>query len=195
MATARRWTATLWFDPSCPATWLTSRWLLEVAKVRQVTVGWRLMSLSVLNEGRADDPEGDPHGYLWVPVRICTAVRERYGQDALARFYTALWTTGSGDWLGDLRAALAHAGLPAQLADVGGTTDYDDLVRASHATAVSLVGEHVGTPVIEVEDSAGERVAFFGPVLTEIPTGERAARLWDGVLQVASTAGFRELQA
>jgi hypothetical protein len=86
--------ADFWFDPSCPYTWVTARWLMEVERVRPVELRWHVMSLSVLNEGRADDPEGDPEGYLWVPVRVCAAVRERYGQPALRRFYTALWDRG-----------------------------------------------------------------------------------------------------
>lgn len=144
-------TAHFWFDPSCPYTWLTSRWLLEVAKVRPVRVRWHLMSLSVLNEGRDDDPEGDPEGYLWVPVRICAAVRQEYGEEALARLYTALWTNESADeqdWLNDLQDSLERAGLPRALSDAGMTTAYDEAVRTSHAEAVSLVGTHVGTPVI-----------------------------------------------
>ncbi|OEU87435.1 disulfide bond formation protein DsbA [Streptomyces abyssalis] len=213
-------TAHFWFDPSCPYTWLTSRWLLEVAKVRPVRVRWHLMSLSVLNEGRDDDPEGDPEGWLWVPVRICAAVLEEYGQEALARLYTALWTVGGGEqeWLGDLHDSLEKAGLPRTLADAGMTTAHDEAIRASTAEAVGLVGTHVGTPVISVSghgdhhggghghgemdgDREGERAgagqartAFFGPVVSEVPTGEAAARLWDGVLLVASTPGFHELQ-
>ncbi|WP_169789081.1 DsbA family protein [Nonomuraea candida] len=188
--------ADFWFDPSCPYTYLTSRWLLEVRQVRPVEVRWHVMSLSVLNEGRDDDPEGDPEGYLWVPVRICAAVRRDHGQRALERFYTALWTTGSGDWIGDLRAALAAAGLPVELAEAGLGGDYDDAVRASHAEGVGLIGDHVGTPIIAVTDAAGggDPVVFFGPVVSRVPTGEQAGRLWDGTLLVAGTPGFHELK-
>ncbi|MEO3792879.1 disulfide bond formation protein DsbA [Nonomuraea sp. B10E15] len=192
--------ADIWFDPSCPYTWVTSRWLLEVRKVRQVEVRWHVMSLSVLNEGRDDDPEGDPEGYLWVPVRVCAAVRRHHGQEALGRFYTALWTTGDGgDWIGDLRAALESAGLPAGLAEAGLSTDYDDDVRASHAEGIALVGEHVGTPIVAVTGTGdgpggGGRIAFFGPVVSRVPRGEDAGRLWDGTLLVAGTPGFHELK-
>ncbi|MGP3931121.1 mycothiol-dependent nitroreductase Rv2466c family protein [Nonomuraea sp. KM88] len=192
--------ADIWFDPSCPYTWVTSRWLLEVRKVRPVEVRWHVMSLSVLNEGRDDDPEGDPEGYLWVPVRVCAAVRRHHGQEALGRFYTALWTTGDGgDWIGDLRAALESAGLPAGLAEAGLSTDYDDDVRASHAEGIALVGEHVGTPIVAVTgtgDGPGGsgRIAFFGPVVSRVPRGEDAGRLWDGTLLVAGTPGFHELK-
>ncbi|MDA8369750.1 MAG: DsbA family protein [Nocardiopsaceae bacterium] len=193
---ATRWIADFWFDPSCPYTWITSRWLLEAAEVRPIEVRWRVMSLSVLNEGRDDDPEGDPEGYLWIPVRVCAAVLENYGNEALGRLYTAMWGRGSGasGWLGDLRRALDEAGLPRETAEAGMLTDYDDVVRSSHAEGVGLVGGHAGTPVIAVTSPDGERTAFFGPVISRVPRGEQAARLWDGTLLVAGIAGFHELK-
>ncbi len=197
MADASRWIADLWFDPSCAYTWRTSRWLVEVAAVRPVELRWHVMSLSVLNEGRDDDPENDPEGYLWIPARICAAVQATYGSAALGRFYEALWSkeAGSGDWIGDLAEALALAGLPRKLADAGTTETYDEALRASHANGIGLVGDHVGTPIVAVTDPDGARVAFFGPVLSEVPTGEASAMLWDGVLRVAATPGFHELRA
>ncbi|MEU7984806.1 disulfide bond formation protein DsbA [Streptosporangium canum] len=195
---AEKTIADFWFDPSCPYTWITSRWLLEVEKVRPVEVRWRVMSLSVLNEGRDDDPEGDPEGYLWVPVRICAAVQQEYGQEALGRLYTAMWTCGRDrgeqEWIGPLHDALAAAGLPLELAEAGTSTAYDEAVRASHAEGIGLIGDHVGTPVVAVTGAGGERVVFFGPVISRAPTGEQAGRLWDGTLLVAAIPGFHELK-
>lgn len=185
-------TVDFWFDPSCPYTWLTSRWLVEVSRVRPVRLRWHVMSLSVLNEGRADDPEGDPEGYLWYPVRVCAAVAQRYGQEALGRLYGALGVRlhERGEWDG-IPAALADAELPAELAEAAESTGYDDAVRASHAAGIGLVGTHVGTPVVAV---VGRGIAFFGPVLSRVPRGEEAARLWDGTLLVAGVPGFHELK-
>lgn len=185
--------ADFWFDPSCPYTWVTSRWLVEVTAVRPVEVRWHVMSLSVLNEGRDVDPEGDPDGYLWVPVRVCAAVGERHGSAALGRFYEELWAReDTGDWLGDIADALARAGLPRELAAAG--SEWDETVRASHSEGIGLVGTHVGTPIIATTDHADERVAWFGPVISAVPLGEAAGRLWDGTVLVAGTAGFHELK-
>ncbi|SFP95848.1 hypothetical protein SAMN05421810_1049 [Amycolatopsis arida] len=196
---ADRWIADFWFDPSCPYTFITSRWLVEVTTVRPVDVRWRVMSLSVLNEHRDDDPEGDPEGYLWVPVRVCAAVARHHGHDALGRFYAELWSGADQDrvgqdWIGDLETALAAAGLPTSLAEAGTTEEYDDAVRASHQDGVRLVGDHTGTPVLAVTCPDGSRPAMFGPVLSQVPHGERAGRLWDGVLLVTGVPGFHELK-
>ncbi len=184
-----------WFDPSCPYTWVTSRWLVEAATVRPLALRWRVMSLSVLNEGREVDPEGDPEGYLWGPVRVCVAVEQRHGQDGLARFFAGYGARvhERGEWceFGDV---LADVGLPPELAQVAWTDEFDAVVRASHAEGIAQVGDHVGTPVIATDDESGARIAFFGPVISRIPRGEAAGRLWDGVVRVAAVPGFHELK-
>ncbi|MEU6997768.1 disulfide bond formation protein DsbA [Nonomuraea sp. NPDC046570] len=178
-----------WFDPACSYTWVTSRWMLEVAKVRPVELRWNLLSLSALNEHRDDDPEGDPEGYLWIPARICAAAEQRYGKQALGRLYTTLAPRlQRHDWDG-VPTALTEAGLPEDLVTAGESTEYDDALRASTAAGIALVGPHIGTPVI-----ACGGTAFFGPVLSQIPRGEQAGLLWDGTLLVAATPGFHELK-
>ncbi len=186
--------ADMWFDPACPWAWITSRWLLEVEKVRPVRVRWHVMSLGVLNEGR-DLPQ-DYRELLdtsWAAVRVCVAAEQRLGPEVLGPLYTALGTrfhNGAEPRTEEtIRAALAEAGLPEDLAEAGDSTEYDEALRASHAEAMKLVGEDVGTPVIQIEG-----VAFFGPVITPVPRGEEAGRLWDGVRLVAGTDGFFELK-
>ncbi|MCG5215547.1 DsbA family protein [Streptosporangium sp. KLBMP 9127] len=184
-----------WFDPMCPYTWITSQWMREVERVRPVEVRWHIMSLSVLNEHRDDDPENDPEGFLWFPVRVCVAAEQQYGAQALARLYTAIGARVIEQGRMDgLMVALADAGLPAELIEAGHTTEYDDALRASHAAGIGLVGEHVGTPVIATDGADGGRIAFFGPVVSRIPRGEEAGRLWDGSLLVAGVRGFHELK-
>ena len=193
--------ADFWFDPRCPWAWLTSRWMLEVEKVRPVRVRWRVMSLSVLNENRLDELPAE-YGELlraaWAPVRVCIAAEQRYGREVLGPLYTALGTRfhnrGEEQSRETLVAALEEAGLPAELADAAESTEYDEALRASHKEGIDLVGQDVGTPVIAVPGADGERIAFFGPVVTPAPKGEAAAKLWDGTLMVASTPGFYEIK-
>ncbi|WP_026360029.1 DSBA oxidoreductase [Amycolatopsis nigrescens] len=187
--------AEFWFDPVCPYTWITSRWMIEVTRVRPVALRWRVMSLSVLNEGLDENPEGEWGDYMWAPVRVCAAVEQRYGSEALGRLYTALGSRFhlQGEW-DALEASLSDAGLPVELADASLSTDYDQAVRSSHNEAMSLVGQDVGTPVIAVPGPNGTRIAFFGPVVSPAPRGDLAAQLWDGVLMVAGVPGFYELK-
>ncbi|MGC4790712.1 disulfide bond formation protein DsbA [Micromonospora sp. DT178] len=189
----------MWFDPLCPWAWITSRWLLEVEQVRDVDVRFRVMSLSVLNEGR-ELPERYQELMRtgWGPVRVCVAVEQRYGQDAVRKLYTALGTRihlGQEEPTRELFvAALTDVGLDPALADVAEGTAHDEALRASHEAGMRPVGTDVGTPVIHAPGPDGGTVAFFGPVVTPAPKGEAAGRLWDGVLLVAGTPGFYELK-
>src|ERR1700683_1777092 len=184
-----------WFDPICPLAWITSRWILEVEKVRPVRVNWHVMSLSVLNEDKEDLPE--QYAELlrtgWGPVRVLIAAEQAYGPEVLGPLYTALGTSFHHDKAPrdreTIAAALAEAGLPADLVDAMDSTDYDAAVRASHAEGIDRVGYDVGTPVISVNG-----MSVFGPVISPIPRGEDAAKLWDGVLLIAGTDGFFELK-
>lgn len=191
-----------WFDPLCPWAWMTSRWMLEVEKVRDVEVRWHVMSLAVLNENKLEElPERyrellGPKG--WGPVRVVIAAQQKYGDEVTGRLYTALGTRLHNQDLGNTRevlvAALEEAGLPAELAAYADSDEYDEVLRASHEDGIRRVGEEVGTPVISVPGADGAEVAFFGPVVTPAPRGEAAARLWDGTLLVASTPGFFEIK-
>ncbi|MFI1989775.1 disulfide bond formation protein DsbA [Actinoplanes sp. NPDC020271] len=195
-----RATVDMWFDPLCPWAWMTSRWLLEVERVRPLDVRFNVMSLSVLNEGR-DLPEQYKELMTrgWGPVRVCVAAAETAGPEVLRDLYTALGTRihlqkyELDEKL--FREALTEVGLDPELAAAALTDERDEALRASHDAGMKPVGTDVGTPVIHAPGpNPDEKVAFFGPVVTPAPKGEAAGKLWDGVVLVAGTPGFFELK-
>ncbi|MEW5660018.1 DsbA family protein [Streptomyces cinereoruber] len=197
-----RTTADFYFDPLCPWAWMTSRWMLEVEKVRPVDVRWKVMSLAVLNENRIDELPEEYQEMLrtkaWGPVRVVIAAQELHGDEVVGKLYTALGTRFHNNGEGPTREAIAGAlkdvGLPEDLVEYADKDTYDTELRASHKEGIDKVGQDVGTPVVAVPGPDGDEVAFFGPVVTPTPRGEAAARLWDGTLLVASTPGFYEIK-
>ena len=191
--------ATFWFDPMCPWAWITSRWVVEVEKVCDVSVNWQVMSLGVLNEGNdVSDGYAELIKRTWRPVRVLHAAQQLQGDGILGPLYTAMGNRFHLEKQKDvdvvIAAALAEVGLDASLAKAADSTEYDDAVRASHAAAVALSGKGVGTPVIAIDDLDGNPVGFFGPIMTPIPRGEDAGKLWDGFVLVAQVPGVVEIK-
>jgi len=184
----------LWVDPACPWAWVTSRWLLEAQKVRDIDVKFHVMSLAVLNDGREM-----PEMYVefmqkaWRPVRVLIAAEQRHGNEVVEKLYSAMGSQfhikGEKDVDLIISESLKEAGLDADLADAQHTTDFDEALKKSHHQGMDPVGMDVGTPVIHFGD-----VAIFGPVVTPAPKGEAAGKLFDGVSLVAGTPGFYELK-
>ncbi|TFD68066.1 DsbA family protein [Cryobacterium ruanii] len=183
-----------WFDPSCPWAWMTSRWVDEVARLRDFEVTWHVMSLAVLNE---DQDVSEKYAAFFPRAlkytRLVTAAGEMHGQSMVKALYDALGTQihpgGNSNPDEVIPAALAEVGLPASFAFFADSDEYDRQMRASHFDGINRVGQNVGTPVIAVNG-----VAFFGPVISPAPMGDAALALWDGVVALASYDGFFELK-
>lgn len=186
--------AQFWFDPICPWAWMTSRWILEVAQVREIEVKWNLFSLAHLNRDK-ELPEEYKSKLVrsWQCTRVIAAAQKVKGESITLPLYNAissrihLQKSEVGREL--FEAALTEVGLDIALADAMDDSSFDAAIIESHERGIKLVGNDVGTPIISFGESA-----FFGPVISPAPKGEAAGKLWDGVVGVASYPGFFEIK-
>ncbi|MEJ8281904.1 DsbA family protein [Pseudonocardia spirodelae] len=203
------------FDPICPFCWVTSRWVVEVARQRDVTVRWRPLPLAILNEGisyeqrrTVSESYPDSHRRGLEMLRVIEAAAAAHGAGVVGDLYTAfgelVWDTPAPDDDGidavmqvmarprDLRPALERLGLDPVLAGAATDTSLDEALRATVAEARARCGDDVGTPILSFSPPDGP--ALFGPVIDSVPTGEDALRLWDATYTLATWPGFAELK-
>jgi len=198
------------FDPVCPFAWMTSRWMVQVAGLRELDVQWRFISLRLINEARdydTDFPEGyrQAHTAGLRMLRVAAAVRESLGNEAVGKLYSAfgqsIWdqppTAGSmmridAGESDHLIAVLSGADFPVELAAAADDDRHDELIAAETELALTRAGRDVGTPIITFDAPGGS--SFFGPVISRLPSDDDAVRLWDAVETLAAFDSFAELK-
>lgn len=194
-----------WFDPVCPFAWMTSQWVREVARQRDYTVDWRFISLRLLNAhldyATPCPPEyqaGHTAGLRL--LRVAARTREEHGRPAVGRLYEAMggriWDTdqevGTRAEPAVVAQVLLAAGLPIALATALDEDRWDSVLQRETDEALALTGRDVGTPILQFGPPDG--LAFFGPVISRLPSPEQSVELWDHVIGLASFGGFAELK-
>jgi len=207
----RDYDLSFYFDPVCPFAWMTSKWVRLVMEQRAYSVDWRFISLRLVNATVDYDSHFPPeyeagHTAGLKLLRVAAKVRAAYGPEAIGPLYAAMgahifesksasggWAAGAGRAGRDVvRGLLAGIGMDAGLADALDDLSFDSQLRAETDEALALTGKDVGTPIIHVQPPDG--IAFFGPVISRLPSPEDAVRLWDHVIGLAGFPGFAELK-
>ena len=196
------------FDPVCPWAWITSRWVSEVQQLRQYDVQWKFISLKFLNEDKMDYskmPDGykDVHAAGTDGLRVAARARAEQGNEACGAVYTALGTSLHknqerekfvADPVAHIASLLTVAGLPAVWAESALDDSFDALIRTETELALERTGKDVGTPILTFHPGGAKEASFFGPVISTIPRGEEAMKLWDAIETIATSSGMAELK-
>ena len=194
-----------YFDPVCPFAWMTSQWVREVARQRDYTVDWRFISLRLLNAhldyATHFPPEYEAgHTAGLRLLRVAARTREEHGRPAVGRLYEAMggriWDTyqevGTRAEPAVVAQVLLAAGLPIALVAALDEDRWDGVLQRETDEALALTGRDVGTPILQFGPPDG--LAFFGPVISRLPSPEQSVELWDHVIGLASFGGFAELK-
>lgn len=196
------------FDPVCPWAWITSRWVTEVQALRDYNVSWKFISLKILNQDKMDYasmPSGykDVHAAGTSGLRVAAKARSAAGNDAVAKVYTALGFSLHNkqerelfvaDIEGHIAKLLAEAGLPVEWASAVNDESFDRQIADETALALERAGKDVGTPILTFNPSGLKEASFFGPVISTIPRGEEATKLWDAIETIATSSDMAELK-
>ena len=196
------------WDPVCPFAWLTSRWVAQVAALRDYRVDWRFISLRLIN-GHKDYATDFPEGYDFIHtaglrmLRVAAAVHPAQGREAMAQLVADYGHTDEDQPKGSLirtrlstpehlTEVLSAAGMDPSFAAAADDDRWDELIGAEGEMALSRTGRDVGTPIITF--GVPEGLSFFGPVISRLPEAEESLRLWDAVVTLAGFPGFAEIK-
>lgn len=195
------------FDPVCPWAWITSRWVVEVQGLRDYSVDWRFISLKMINETRTADwytvEYRAAHMAGLYAHRVCDEVRLQHGNAEVGQLYTALGDAFHGqqrrpainaDPVAFMSEMLTTAGLPTDYAALVHDESHDAFILEETELAFSRTGRDVGTPIITFHPGQSKEASFFGPVISRIPRGDEALRLWDAIEVIAASEGMAELK-
>src|SRR6476659_5076756 len=190
---------------------MTSKWVRLVAAQRDYQVDWRFISLRILNAHIDYDAHFPPeyeagHTAGLRLLRLAARTRAEHGREAVGRLYEALGAKifdagfvpdsaadhGARGTRPFVKPVLAAAGLPAELADALDDPRWDAVVQAETDEALTLTGHDVGTPILHFVPPDGP--AFFGPVISRLPSADEAEELWEHVVALARFPGFAELK-
>ncbi len=204
-----------YFDPVCPFAWMTSKWVRQVQAQRDYTVDWRFISLRLINAEVDYDAHFPPeyeagHTAGLRLLRVAARARAEHGREAMSPLYAAFGAhifdtaqdpddqrserdvrerRGTREFVEPI---LAEAGLPLDLAGAVDDESWDLEIRQETDEALSLTGKDVGTPIIHFQPPEG--AAFFGPVISRLPSEDMSLELWDHVVGLAAFPGFAELK-
>ena len=195
------------FDPICPWAWITSRWVNEVQKLRSYDVTWRFISLRMVNEdiGYTESTEvhRQSHFVGTQIMRAAALARAEDGNEAVGKLYTAVGTSLHNNKQHDemmnnptffLVDALSRANLNVDWAKDADNEEFDAIIREETNLAFSRTGKGVGTPILTFKPGQENEGSFFGPVISEIPRGDAALKLWDAIELIATSTGMAELK-
>ena len=192
------------FDPSCPWTWITSRWLVDEAGRRDAAIVWRSFPLANTNDGPPPPEDAEPQRMSTAFQRVAEALRADGRNPEIGALYAAVGEhvheRGGDATPGIVGIACDAIGLDPSVAAAADDERWDAAIDASYEEARALVGDDVGSPVLAMDAPSanggadGNRVAMFGPILSARPDEAAAARLWDAVTTFIAVPEAAELK-
>ncbi|MGN6160474.1 MAG: mycothiol-dependent nitroreductase Rv2466c family protein [Marmoricola sp.] len=190
----------VWADPSCPWSWAACTWLEHVSPDRDVSIVIHPFSLKIRRKWQGVEAPSPMAAFgqeqaLRV-LRVATQIEEgrtRFYAEATRPAWEAI--AAGQPPVFDVERALAQADLAQGLATLADDESLDEEVATSMRSLEQVIdGDPTQQiiPVLAMPTAAGRR-GFKGPLLDPVPEGEEATALFDALLTVASTPGFREL--